>query len=97
MIGNQAQRKTGRTHQLRTHMYSISFPIEGDKIYGELGNVLLGKDLFVCALELVLKHPITELPLVIKIDQPCKFEALLIREEKRWRKYNGNISSWLQD
>jgi len=80
--------KTGRTHQLRIHLSSIGFPILGDKLYGDEGNVLEGKGLFLCALELNLKHPITEELLNIKIDIPNKFNGLLEREEKRWNKYN---------
>ncbi len=79
--------KTGRTHQLRIHMSSIGFPILGDKIYGEEGNVLEGKGLFLCALSLNLKHPITEELLSIKIDMPYNFLSTLEREAKRWRKY----------
>ena len=79
--------KTGRTHQLRIHMSSIGFPILGDKIYGEEGNVLEGKGLFLCALSLNLKHPITEELLSIKIDMPYNFLSILEREAKRWRKY----------
>lgn len=81
--------KTGRTHQLRIHLSSIGFPILGDKTYGDEGNVLEGKGLFLCALELYLKHPITEVLLHLKIDVPHKFNSLLEREEKRWQKYNG--------
>jgi len=79
--------KTGRTHQLRIHMSSIGFPILGDKIYGEEGNVLIGKGLFLFALSLNLKHPITGELLSIKIDIPHKFLSILEREAKRWRKY----------
>lgn len=81
--------KTGRTHQLRIHLSSIGFPILGDKLYGDQGNVLEGKGLFLCALELNLKHPITEESLSLKIDIPYKFNALLEREVKRWEKYNN--------
>ena len=80
--------KTGRTHQLRIHMSSIGFPILGDKQYGDEGNVLEGKGLFLCALELNLIHPITEEALVIKTTIPNKFNSLLEREEKRWKKFN---------
>ena len=80
--------KTGRTHQLRIHLSSIGIPILGDKIYGDEGEILKGKGLFLCALGLELNHPITEEPLSIKIDIPYKFNALLEREVKRWLKYN---------
>ncbi len=81
--------KTGRTHQLRIHMSSIGFPILGDKQYGDEGNILEGKGLFLCALELNLKHPITEEALVIKTTIPNKFNSLLEREEKRWNKFKS--------
>ncbi|MGB0886510.1 MAG: RluA family pseudouridine synthase [Vicingaceae bacterium] len=80
--------KTGRTHQLRIHMSRIGFPILGDKQYGDEGNNLEGKGLFLCALELNLKHPITEETLVIETTIPNKFNSLLEREEKRWNKFN---------
>jgi len=81
--------KTGRTHQLRIHLASIGIPILGDKQYGDEGEILKGKGLFLCALGLELNHPITEEPLSIKIDIPYKFNALLEREVKRWKKYNN--------
>lgn len=81
--------KTGRTHQLRIHLSSIGFPIMGDKQYGSEGNVLGGKGLFLCALELKLSHPITDELLIIKTPIPNKFNSLLMREEKRWEKFNG--------
>ena len=87
--------KTGRTHQLRIHMSSIGFPILGDKIYGELGNILAGKGLFLCALELVLKHPVTNEPLTIKTETPYKFISLLDREAKRWGKFQWDNNSIL--
>ncbi len=80
--------KTGRTHQLRIHMSSVGLPILGDKIYGNEGNVLEGKGLFLCALSLDLKHPITEEALNLAISIPNKFSSLWDREQKRWRRYN---------
>ncbi len=80
--------KTGRTHQLRIHLSSIGFPILGDKLYGDDGNILEGKGLFLCALGLDLNHPITEDPLNLRIEIPYKFNAMLDREAKRWEKYN---------
>ncbi|MDG1476560.1 MAG: RluA family pseudouridine synthase [Vicingaceae bacterium] len=80
--------KTGRTHQLRIHLSSIGFPILGDKLYGDEGEILMGKGLFLAAIELELNHPITNEQLLIKIDVPYKFNALLEREVKRWKKYN---------
>jgi len=80
---------TGRTHQLRIHLSQLGFPILGDKLYGDEGEVFKGKGLFLSAVELKFNHPITNTPLVIKIEMPRKFKALLEREFKRWEKYNS--------
>ena len=80
--------KTGRTHQLRIHLSQLGFPILGDKIYGNDGNILQGKGLFLNARELWLNHPITYKPLIVAIEPPNKFKVLLGREKRRWKKYN---------
>lgn len=80
--------KTGRTHQLRKHLLGIGHPIVGDKIYGEEGNVLEGKGLFLCALGINFKHPITKEELSLKLEIPHKFRSLLEREQRRWEKFN---------
>ena len=74
---------------LLIHLSSIGILILGDKLYGDEGEILKGKGLFLCALGLELNHPITEEPLTIKIDIPYKFNALLEREVRRWKKYNS--------
>lgn len=79
--------KTGRTHQLRIHLSQLGFPILGDKLYGNEGNVLMGKGLFLCAVELQFNHPITNESMLLKIDAPHKFSSLLERENRRWLKY----------
>lgn len=79
---------SGRTHQLRIHMSDSGFPILGDKQYGTEGLVLKGKGLFLSAVELNLKHPVTGEDISIKIDEPEKFGTYLEREQRRWEKYN---------
>ena len=81
--------QTGRTHQIRIHLSKLGYPILGDKLYGNKGEILKGKGLFLCATGLQLKHPITDKVIVIKLPIPYKFEALLDREKRRWKKYNG--------
>lgn len=78
---------TGRTHQLRIHCSESGFPIVGDKLYGPKGNTLLHKGLFLAATELTLKHPVIGEEMNFKLAIPSKFEALLEREERRWRKF----------
>lgn len=77
--------KTGRTHQLRIHCAEIHHPIVGDQLYGESGNVMKHKGLFLAATSLEFNHPLTNKPMKISASVPAKFEALMKREERRFR------------
>ena len=80
---------TGRTHQLRIHTASIGHPIMGDKLYGNKGQHIKGKGLFLSAVSIQFKHPITEEDMNFTIDEPTKFMNLLKREESRFYKFNS--------
>ena len=80
---------TGRTHQLRKHCAEIQHPIVGDQLYGESGNVMKHKGLFLAATSLEFNHPLSNEPMEISVPIPAKFEALLKREERR---FNENRS-----
>lgn len=82
--------KTGRTHQLRIHLSGLGFPILGDKLYGTDGEVLKHKGLFLSSISLLLKHPVENTDMEIKIDTPYKFTALLDREQRRWDNYKSS-------
>jgi RluA family pseudouridine synthase len=81
--------ETGRTHQLRRHCQHIGHPIVGDKLYGEEGNVMKHKGLFLCARKLEFDHPTIDSKVSVEIDVPHKFFSLMRREDRRWDKYNA--------
>ena len=81
--------QTGRYHQIRRHFAEKGFPILGDKLYGPKGNILLGKGLFLWAVELNFVHPIKNNSLNIKIDEPVKFNKIMDREKEKWFKYKN--------
>jgi len=83
---------TGYTHQIRSHLYSMGFPIFGDELYGfkELGyqDVLPEKMregfdgfLMLCAKQITLSLPMDHQPKTFTIDLPShflKFENVII-------------------
>ena len=82
--------RTGRTHQLRIHCAGQGHPIVGDVLYGEKGNTLLHKGLFLSATKLEFIHPITEKSVCIEITPPDKFHSFLEREERRYKKFKSD-------
>ncbi len=65
--------KTGRRHQLRKHLSSISNPILGDKIYGKEKLILMKKGLYLHASNLKFEHPFTKEKLNITSKLPKRF------------------------
>lgn len=82
---------TGRTHQLRIHLSELGFPILGDKLYGKSGAVLKNKGLFLSAVSIEFKHPITDKMLNLSIDTPSKFITRLNNEERMWERKNNDL------
>ena len=68
---------TGRTHQLRVHCAHMGFPILGDPQYGSRESLAFSAELglqsqLLCAKRLELKHPITEVPLILESEMDAE-------------------------
>jgi 23S rRNA-/tRNA-specific pseudouridylate synthase len=61
--------ETGRKHQIRAHMAQRNHPILGDTVYGGPP----APRLMLAAVELRLRHPADDRPLVFTIDPPSEF------------------------
>jgi 23S rRNA pseudouridine1911/1915/1917 synthase len=73
---------TGRKHQIRIHLANLGFPIVGDKLYGDIDNILKHKGLFLAATSLEFEHPKTGESLCFDIPMPEKFITFMEREQK---------------
>lgn len=73
---------TGRTHQLRVHMKSISHPIIGDLLYSKkIDNITRSSRLMLHCLEIEFVHPITGEDICISSNIPEEFD-LIFKKEK---------------
>lgn len=78
--------KTGRTHQLRRHAaHTLGRPILGDAQYGSdrLPERALGCGLFLCAVELEMPRLDGSGTLLLRVEEPAKFEAARREAEER--------------
>ena len=74
----QFKLETGRTHQIRVHCAHIGHPILGDQTYSRCRKLpmhLTGQVLH--AIELGLKHPVSNENMIFKAPLPNQFERLL--------------------
>lgn len=70
------QLETGRRHQLRIHLASLSCPILGDATYGLPELILKGKGLYLQAQSLSFIHPKSFQQLSYSVEPPTKFSRL---------------------
>lgn len=72
----QVKPHTGRTHQIRVHLYENNSPILGDVLYFKDGSENYPR-LFLHAHKLRFKHPATNFMIEIESEIPEEFEKLL--------------------
>jgi len=86
--------ETGRTHQIRVHMASISHPVVGDTLYGAPAKIIalplsttrkaprevleLGRN-FLHSAELEFAHPVSGKMIELKSPLPEELESFLVR------------------
>lgn len=86
--------ETGRTHQIRVHMASISHPVVGDTLYGAPAKIIalplsttrkaptekleLGRN-FLHAAELEFTHPISRKVISLSAPLPTELESFLVQ------------------
>lgn len=80
--------ETGRTHQIRIHMANLGHPILGDSKYGTKMKLLKGKGLFLAAVGISFKHPVSKEWQSVSIEMPEKFTKRLNTEQRRWEKHH---------
>ena len=76
---------TGRTHQIRVHLSSISHPILGDPIYSRKDDIYPEATLMLHAYRLVFDHPKTKERMVFRAPLPQRFFPILQKEGIEWR------------
>lgn len=74
----KCQLVSGRTHQIRVHMSTIGYPVEGDPLYaGRNYDKIYKNGQLLTAYKLKLIHPTTKKEMVFEIDIPNYFQKIL--------------------
>lgn len=76
---------TGRTHQIRVHLSSISHPILGDPIYSRKDENYPDASLMLHAYRLVFNHPVTKEKMVFRAPLADRFFPIFEKEGIEWR------------
>lgn len=73
--------KTGRTHQIRVHLFECGLPILGDDLYAgdDIPESRLAPRLMLHAAQLLFPHPVTKREILVKCSQPEDFRQCLSR------------------
>jgi len=75
----EAKPKTGRTHQIRVHLYYLEFPVLADPLYGKNQITTMINRLALHAKSLTVKHPITGAKMQFKAQYPKDLDLSLMK------------------
>lgn len=68
---------TGRTHQIRVHLSSIGYPVEGDLVYGKGNKTLVDDGQLLHAFRLTISHPKDGRSMSFEAPLPERFTKVL--------------------
>lgn len=73
----EAQPKTGRTHQIRVHLYDLGYPILSDPLYGDGDESPLINRLALHARAMVILHPTLDVQVSFQAEEAQDFVCAL--------------------
>ena len=81
----EAKPQTGRTHQIRAHLYQLGFPVLADPLYGEAQTVTGMDRLALHSQSLIIRHPETKDVIQFVAGYPEDFVSFLSQERSSFK------------
>jgi RluA family pseudouridine synthase len=78
----EAQPMTGRTHQIRVHLYALGYPLLGDSLYSAPSTDLIARPA-LHAFSLSFQHPVSNERISFQAPNPADFQSALTALKSR--------------